>query len=224
MIESELSYLAEHLKLPDPALKEIGYDINQLHIIFYIAKKLCPGFKRTPKLDEIYTEGLKYFCGNKTSKFNIEKGLFVCGKIGTGKTLFFRVMVKYIKLREKQDWSNGFISVGALKVVQDYEQFGSVAISCCGNRNYEIKESLAHLLIDDIGQHQDDCLHFGTQRNVISELLATRYDIFLKYNRLTHITTNLLPDEIGERYGKHIQSRAKEMFNLVKFTGPDLRK
>ena len=60
--------------------------------------------------------------------------------------------------------------------------------------------------------------HYGTDCNVMAEILLSRYDLFISHNMLTHITTNLSASEIEEVYGQRVRSRLREIINLVSFS------
>ena len=40
---------------------------------------------------------------------------------------------------------------------------------------------------------------------------------------VTHITTNLKPEDIAQYYGEYIADRCWEMFNFIEFKGASLR-
>ncbi|MDW3197063.1 MAG: hypothetical protein R8G66_32090 [Cytophagales bacterium] len=58
----------------------------------------------------------------------------------------------------------------------------------------------------------------------MSEILLSRYDLFISQGMLTHLTTNLNSNEIEELYGNRVRSRVREMMNLVGYeNGKDKR-
>lgn len=73
-----------------------------------------------------------------------------------------------------------------------------------------------HLCFDNLGTEPAG-QHYGVKTEVIAEILASRYDLFLSYHMITHLATNLSSGEIESRYGIRIRSRMREMFNLIAF-------
>lgn len=62
----------------------------------------------------------------------------------------------------------------------------------------------------------------------MEEILTARYESFLKYNTITHATTNFIFDSTGTRpfkqlYGERVEDRMKEMFNEITFKGESKR-
>ncbi|MFD2918101.1 hypothetical protein ACFS6H_00190 [Terrimonas rubra] len=51
----------------------------------------------------------------------------------------------------------------------------------------------------------------------MTEILLTRYDLFITRQLRTHITTNLSASELEQYYGNRLRSRLREMLNLVAF-------
>ena len=42
-------------------------------------------------------------------------------------------------------------------------------------------------------------------------------ELFLNHNVRTHASTNLIAEELEERYGNRVRSRMRKLFNLVDF-------
>lgn len=78
------------------------------------------------------------------------------------------------------------------------------------------------LCIDDLGA-EDNKSYMGNKRNVIADIIESRYDM----NHVgiwLHVTTNLTEREILERYGKRVLSRLREIVNFIPLNGQDRRK
>jgi len=58
----------------------------------------------------------------------------------------------------------------------------------------------------------------------MSDLLLERYSVFTILGKITHITTNLAPNSLKERYGELIADRFREMFNVITLLGDSRRK
>jgi DNA replication protein DnaC len=57
----------------------------------------------------------------------------------------------------------------------------------------------------------------------MADIILNRYDNPKIPHHMTHLTTNLKPDEIEQAYGTRVRSRMREMFNVILLTGPDRR-
>lgn len=78
-----------------------------------------------------------------------------------------------------------------------------------------------NLIIDELGREPRPAKYFGTELNVIQFVLQLRYDH--RRDSVTHITTNLKPEDIAQYYGAYIADRCWEMFNFIEFQGASLR-
>lgn len=76
------------------------------------------------------------------------------------------------------------------------------------------------LAIDDLGQEPLEVQEFGNMVYPMMAVLEKRYEKCLP----TFITTNLSPDQLGERYGKRVRDRLREMAFVVSFDNPSYRK
>lgn len=69
---------------------------------------------------------------------------------------------------------------------------------------------------DDLGT-ENNLKYYGNECNLMTEILLSRYDMFVPQQMITHITTNLNSSEIESLYGTRVRSRMREIFNLVSF-------
>ncbi|TLX75985.1 cell division protein ZapE [Labilibacter sediminis] len=141
------------------------------------------------------------------------KGVMLCGPIGAGKTSLMHLMRlllpenKSYQIKSCRDISFEFHKDG-YDVIHRYSR-KSFAISP-GNK---IPKTIC---FDDLGAEQN-LKHFGNQCNVLSEILLSRYDLFISDGLITHITTNLNASEIENQYGARVRSRLREMLNVISF-------
>ena len=180
---------------------------------------VCPKYKADAETERLYINGVKYFTGDTSCDWDINKGLYIYGVFGVGKTLFFRVMRYYLN-----SYGKGIFAVTSDELMAEYAVSGFEAImKYCASRThngYQPKE----LMIDDLGQGANDVKFYGTHTNVMVEVLQRRYRAFTDAYQRTFISTNLEPKEIKELYGEYISSRMQEMFNIILFPGTDKRK
>lgn len=151
--------------------------------------------------DEVnFKKNIGSMCKNEPS---INKGLFIAGPYGCGKTLSMLAMRKAL-----QTFEGAFSYKSTVEVVAELD-----------NKNQKIDYSNRTYFFDDLGQEKK---HYGNE--VFADLLFQRYDLFRNKGKKTHITSNLNIEQIEDRYGQYISSRFYEMFNIIYVGGVDRRK
>ncbi len=158
-----------------------------------------------------------------------KKGLLILGNVGSGKTFLFRVLQDILTSNEVLTLNNSEILKSQLfkktgisncyqianLVAKDGEQilrnYIEGAIFKSNNGRSLIKK---HHCFDDLGVEEEKN-HFGSKIDAMADIIFGRYDLFLKYNLLSHFTTNLTIDEIISRYGHRVTSRLMQMCNIV---------
>lgn len=158
-----------------------------------------------------------------------DRGLFITGSVGTGKTLAMMLIQKQTMLRRQtagfvtaQEFGNKVSEHGSYKTIIEYVD--NLKAEDWKDGHWDMK-SYRHvdLIIDDLGA-ETDATHYGVRTEPMIELVAARYDLWKARGARTHITTNLTTDEIAKRYGGRIESRIREMCYVTKFEGDDRRK
>lgn len=177
----------------------------------------CPGFVIKPEIACI----VRYFLRKEEFKRgpisntpDLEKGLFVHGPYGTGKSMIFSIMHAigkrlYLEHGYKGMW---FTAVTAPWIVDSYIE--------SRDRNYTGHfdfNSYRHgpLYIDDLGMEK---LAYGRD-DIIADLLFERHANMAK----TYISSNLNESEFLDRYGPRLGDRMHESFNIIEFTGKSYR-
>jgi energy-coupling factor transporter ATP-binding protein EcfA2 len=148
---------------------------------------------------------------------NLEKGILLTGPIGCGKTSLMNIMKTLTPAEHKfiikpcRDISFEFIQDG-YQIIHKYS-IGKLYQS--EPRTY---------CFDDLGT-ENNLKYYGNECNVMSEILLSRYDLYISKKLQTHITTNLSASEIETNYGNRVRSRLRKMVNLIAFdkTTPDKR-
>jgi hypothetical protein len=69
---------------------------------------------------------------------------------------------------------------------------------------------------DGLGSEQIGT-YWGKTRNVMADILLTRYEYFISRGMLTHVTTTLNAKELENVYGTTLRSCMRSMFNLISF-------
>ncbi|KOH44888.1 P-loop NTPase family protein [Sunxiuqinia dokdonensis] len=147
------------------------------------------------------------------SGLSLRKGILLIGPVGAGKSQLMS-LVNYFFPPEKQYRIKAAREISFELEKDGYSVFNRYSKGSVRNLNGRIIPQV--WCFDDLGVDNIQ-KYFGTQCNVMAEILLNRYDQFVSRGVLTHATTNLSAPELEERYGNRIRSRMREMFNLVAF-------
>ncbi len=142
---------------------------------------------------------------------SFDKGLLIAGMPGGGKTLMFRVFEKLGELIALTN--NRFAVVYSQEVVDSFNVDGHKNI-----QNFNRGQKY----FDDIGAESVGS-NFGKEE-IFRIILETRHRLFVDKGTKTFFTTNFDLDAIESRYGKRVESRVHEMFNLIFAKSIDFRK
>jgi DNA replication protein DnaC len=150
------------------------------------------------------------FC--EKNNIDLNKGILLIGKIGCGKTSLmdiFRILY-YRKFHYNIFSAREISKEFSLKGFETIDKYGKMKRPIC---------------FDDLGIEQN-LKHFGSECNIMAEILLSRYDLMKYEGIITHATTNLNADELEKIYGNRVRSRLREMFNVISFPSdvPDKRK
>ena len=138
------------------------------------------------------------------------KAICIMGAVGTGKThAMLTLFRKYMT---------------ASKLVSIYrDRRLSYDELIYGYNDVYVKEPpTVFFALDDLGS-EHTLIDYGNKVEVCADFISGRYDAFKRRSCVTHITTNLSPANITDRYGARTWSRIKEMCVIVNFTGGDQR-
>ena len=196
------------------------------NFIYRKAVEKYPDFQ----VDEFNKDVIKklcfYFTGNQEFEkmgdgYSLKKGILLFGNIGCGKTALMEVC--------RGNPMESFFMKNCKQIVELYEKSGIDEIEVFHSKNNSVRNPFGHTeygyFFDDLGTERVPAVYFGNQLNVMDEILFLRHSKRIDLKR-THITTNLIPDELSKLYGNRNVSRFKELFNTVIFPqdAPDRRK
>lgn len=202
-------------------LKTIDIDwVIHSNLILRIGKHFTSDFKIDENNKEILKQMLLYFTGNEKFNGDLNKGILLVGGVGTGKSLLFDIFKKYTS---EVIHTNGFQVHSAIDIIDRVNVSGIDILSFYSN-NFEGRQAHpVRCYFDDIGTKHETVKHYGTEINVIEQLLSLRYNIYKRYGTLTHASTNLFPSNLSETYDKRITDRMVEMFNVLELKGNSRR-
>lgn len=149
---------------------------------------------------------------------SLNKGIFLQGPVGVGKTSLIRIFREILhqeskfQLKPCRDVSFEFSKEGA-DVIFKYSKH-------CFKKDYTPRT----VCFDDLGL-EPNASFFGIKANIMREIILSRYDMFISNRMITHFTTNFDVDEIEANYGFEVRSRIREMCNVISFhkDSPDKR-
>jgi len=158
-----------------------------------------------------------YFTGDadlcKHYRLDLRKGLFLSGKTGVGKTVHMKLVRQFMSYKER------FKMKSCLQLALEFMDQGSPILTQYG-RNYV--EHVDHNSInqtycfDDLGT-EDEVKHYGTQINVLGQIILMRYELFQGRLVHTHFTSNLTAPQIEKYYGERVRRRLREMCNWIEY-------
>lgn len=214
-------FKGEIFKNKENIIKSIKID-RKSHVfgILNIFKYLEPNFIVNEYNKEVIGRLLDYFVGAENSFYDLNKGIALFGGVGTGKSLIFKVFKIYTKDVIK---INSFISYNAQDIIDIINTKGVASFDSINYFN-GVTSKPTTIYVDDVASKNETVKNFGTEISVIESLLSVRYNIFARYKKLTHITSNKYPNELTEIYDVRIVDRMVEMFNIVELDGESHRK
>jgi DNA replication protein DnaC len=149
---------------------------------------------------------------------SLNKGLFLIGDVGVGKTLLIKAFSysHYLNFIDQLIKFDFFKVVNANSISGDFQKNGIEGIEKYFLRDY---------CFDDLGTEQIPSVHMGNRKNIMQEIIEQRYDNREKLPfRSTFFTSNLSGNQIEELYGTRVRSRIREMCNWIVIPGEDRRK
>lgn len=178
------------------------------------AKTKIEGFNLSSEELEIYKQLSMYFTSDPGFKGSLKKGLLLFGNIGCGKT----TALKLFMFNPKQS----FAIFPCRRVADEFTREGTEALMKYTGMIFINQPELYYgqksvgICYDDLGT-EHTAKHFGNERNVMAEIILTRYEIEQHNGYNIHMTTNLKAEQIKELYGERVSSRMREMFNIIRF-------
>jgi len=209
---------------PDNIIKTIPIDEQAAKkAILNILGSLVPDYVVDDNNKDTLHKLFLYFTGHDKCNelgINLNKGVYLCGGVGTGKSIImkaFKAFTGYLK-------QNSFQYYTATDII-DNVNISGVEFLGLFNHNYTgSKANPVTCYIDDIASKNEKVKNYGTEINVIEQLISIRYNVFERYRKLTHFSTNIPPAALKNLYDQRITDRLSEMCNIITIAGESRRK
>lgn len=184
-----------------------------------------PDFKVDHQSEKVFNLLCQYFSNDsefEKSGYSLKKGIMLTGPVGVGKTR----MLQVFRRNKKQCFQ--LISVYEIETacqehgIEFHKTYTGMVPGWGGTLKCFYQKSIGWAF-DDVGR-ESVVFDFGNKSDIISRLIQVRY---LQSNSVPfsslHLTTNLTPAEIENRYDYAVKSRLREMFNYIPMEGKDRR-
>lgn len=181
---------------------------------------LCLYFSGNPEFEK---HGFKKE-GQIIQPYSLKKGICLHSRErGTGKTVFMELFS--INRR------GCFVVIPTAKISRFFEEDGDKIINrfsqpwACERAPGYFYQSPIGICFDDFGDEEVKN-HYGNKENVMNRIVTAIYSDNPNHDAFPffHMTTNLIGDEIEQKYDKRVRSRMREMFNWIELPGKDRRK
>lgn len=188
-------------------------------------QQVCPNFTVVDGMRPMLNDIVRW-CYALPGKHDPDKGLWLCGNIGTGKSTLLEILRTFCPSVRPWRRYRDSGSADARAISRDASPYGfriSNATRVTGDyakNGYEGLDTYilnARQAFDEVGREGIPTSYFGNTENVFAYIIQRRYD--LRDGDFTHVTSNLAPRQIAEVYGDHIYDRCCEMFNFVEMAG-----
>jgi hypothetical protein len=180
---------------------DLGVD-EAKRLVKHCIDQLVPGgFVYTDEVKVLLHEFTLYFLRHPDCTMDLDKGIFLYGNTGRGKTLLMTVFYLFTAaIRYRM-----YRVVACLAIAHDVQANGVHVMDKYVDGSY---------CFDDLG-HEKPQIRYGTEVDVMEQIIARSE----RHKQIIHATSNLLPEELLDRYKERIYSRAHAIFNFVELKG-----
>lgn len=199
-----------------------------------IGQAILPHFKIKGDDMRLYNALALYFLGSRKFEsldptFSLKKGLFLQGNTGLGKSLSMKIMQKFAGELNKIKSFRFFLTTD---IISDYTLKGEEPLLQHGSHSFRRNringaiqmDCPIAICYDDLGSEQKVASYFGNEKQVMTEIILKRYDLFISHGLITHFTSNYDGEAIEKHYGERVLSRLREMCNEIVIEGEDRRR
>lgn len=150
----------------------------------------------------------------KTKKGRLDRGIYIAGDCGTGKSIMLKILAKFAKMVNQK------IIINGKEVGLAWRKFHARELSNRFRNGEDLGAMYTTpiLQIDDLGAEPNPVQYMGNKVDLLSDILETRED----NGCITLITSNLPPDYLSNTYNDRLESRMMAL-NYYELNGDDKR-
>lgn len=164
-------------------------------------------------LASIIKSMLQYFINDPQSEYPLNKGLFICGLPGTGKSEFMEMFSRFCTDNKlSKEFKISSLSSIHTRAKSD-KDFDPIMPYVQFNRCF-----------DEFGRHIGPIVRFGDSLNINEAIIEERYERNKRYGQITHFVANMTPNEVKDLFPPMIFDRIRAMCSSVVFPGESKRK
>jgi hypothetical protein len=168
------------------------------------------GRKWKPLHTETVRSLLAYASGNPASPWPLDRGLYIWGKVGTGKSMLIEALRLFTMHAWRDNWWRAY-DCNTIALVRNEEAFAE----------YITWQKPAYY--DDLGSEPLAVKLYGSELYPMLEVITARYNLWQRLGVPSHFTSNHGLKWVDEHYGTRIASRLQEMCTVIEITGANLR-
>lgn len=198
---------------PAATFRKIKY---QEHVVKALAMYFCnsPEFEKLNHRD--FSKG--------GQPFSLQKGLFIFGPPGVGKTLLMEMfqfnprlsynIIQCSKLATLISQEGEKVMNAICKEVPNGSLFPSVGLG-------EHKK-ITGICFNDLGTEKIPIAYYANKTNVMQDIILNTYDNKVPFWQ-RYITTNNTAEQLKEMYGVRVTDRMRQMYNIIDIIGESIR-
>ncbi len=160
-------------------------------------------------------------------EIDLSKGIALYGDFGPGKSIMMEAFNETLKTSQISA-SNSFMVTSVEAIISDASKDGYLDCGSLLNTSDTVTGGVIknprHVLINEFGYTYTGKSYGTSVEEKVEVFLMKRYEIFQRYKKVTHITTNFTPNQLDEMYKGRLSDRFAEMFHFVKLEGKSKRK
>jgi hypothetical protein len=203
--------IPDRFRLEKYDLSISGWTITAWEMLFKRVFTQKYGRKFVDQYRSVIPELIQYFSGNESQLLPSDRGIYLFGNIGVGKTVLFETVQELTRITWRKNFFRIF-DTARMSLIKDEEEFIS-------DLDYQ-----KPALYDDLGSTPTMVKVYGSDLYPMVEVISARYRLFQRKGVPSFFTSNFSPEELEQEYGTRIVSRLTEMCSCVKISGRDLRR